>query len=76
MEFDSFSNEKVFSINQEGKEIVTPIYKEIGNFGKYKKDVALVTSFMKWYGFIDVNGKEIVTAEYRNLDDAIKELNK
>lgn len=31
---------------------------------------------MKWYGFIDVNGKEIVTAEYRNLDDAIKELNK
>ena len=61
--------------NSEDKEVVFPLYSKIGTFGKYKKDVALVKILDFLFGFIDINGNEVVVVKFYNLDEAIEALN-
>ncbi|WP_177764403.1 WG repeat-containing protein [Flavobacterium sp. I3-2] len=61
-------------INSEGKEVVPPFYSKIGTFGKYQKDIALVKILDFQFGFIDVNGKEVVPVKYYHLEEAIEAL--
>ena len=49
-----------------GNEIVKPKYDAISAFGAYQKDWALVQKD-GLYGFIDINGKEIVKAKYNEI---------
>jgi len=49
-----------------GNEIVKPKYDAISAFGAYQKDWAQVQKD-GLYGFIDINGKEIVKAKYNEI---------
>ena len=50
---------KLGFIDENGKEIVKPIYKKIGQFGEFKLDWALI-ELNKKLGFINDKGKEII----------------
>lgn len=51
-------------IDNNGKEVVPPIYTKIGKFGEFDPNVALVKNISDAYGFIDRSGKEVVPARY------------
>lgn len=53
-------------VNEDGTEILAPIYDEVGELGEFHKDWILVVE-SGYMGFVDINGNVVVEPKYEMI---------